>query len=284
MIQGSKTSIADATVSSVPKLAARQPDAADVAAAYFGDRLLLRVDPRDVIRNSANPTGAKRIHLCEPNRDALLFSGTNISVGKVAGKYDSKEVFRFSTAGSFNNLRTRPKSLNNVTQFTVFGVAHIDSAMLGTSGFHTLLAWYRDGANLESAFAHQYIAGVNYLSLYADQADGGGANINLDTTPAIDPDIPFAYMLRVVGTHPGNSRVSIYINQTDTETAVQPGSGIPEAGSIELFLGHLIDSSSQWTGGQGKLLIIEGDTLGTDEDAAASAALMAAMKSVYGVA
>lgn len=280
-----KTSIAGVTVSAVPNIAGLQPDTADIAAAYFDSRLLLRVDPRDVVRNAQNPTGAKKIHLCEPNRDALLFSGTNMSVGKVAGKYNGKDAFRFTTGGTPNNLRTRPKSLNNVTEFTVFGVAHFDAAMMGTAGFHTLVSWCREGSlTPETVLAHQYAAGVNYLSLYADFADSGGVNINIDSGGVVSAGTPFAYMLRVVGTSTANSRVSIYVNQTATETAAQAGSGVPEPGSIQLFLGQHVDSTRQWIGGHAKLLVIQGSTIGNAGDIAATAALMAALKAEYGIA
>ena len=264
-------------------------DAVDEAAAVFADRLLLRVDPRDIKRNAANPSGRRQAHAMAPNRDIAAWAGTGFSVETIPAKYNGKEVFKFNgsgtaAAGNHNDFLVGPKSLNNVTQFTLFGAAHFDASMLGTAGFHTLVGFYRDGSTLESCFAHQFVSTVDYLSIFADQASGGGANHTIVGSAVVAAGTPFAYMWRVLGTSVGDSQNRLYINQTVTQNAGNTGADVPEAGQMQFFLGHLTADNHQWTGGHGRAYIVSGDALDTAANQAASVELMAQIKTLYGIA
>lgn len=282
---GLKTTVLGPNIS--PNLALRQSqsDSIDDAAIGYGDRLLMRIDPRDIRRDTLNATGKKRVHYMAPNRDPAIFTGSGISIATISGKYSSKEVFvldRSGTAGAGtnNDFKTLPKSLNGATEFSVFGVAHYDGAMMGQSGFHTLLGMYRDRTALESCIAHQYVSSVNYLSIFVDQGDGGGVNHNLDTSTTLAAGTPFAYLWRV---RAANNRTSLFVNNVLTPLIDGDTANVPESGNIEVYLGHLTSDSQQWGGAHGRAYIVAGDALDTDDNKAIAQALMLEMMTYYGI-
>lgn len=272
-----------ARVSPNVRLASLAADDCDDKAAYFDARLVLRVDPRDIRRTVSNPTGIRVAHPTAPNRDPAYFTKAGLTIEALAA-YAGEEVFVFGTADA-HNLKIPASGLTGVTEFTAFGVSHYASAMLGTAGFHTLFAMYRDGNALESVIAHQYVSGVNYLSIYSDQGTvGAGLNHVLDGSTAILPDVPFAWAFRVTGTSVGNSVMQLYVNTMVTPLISATGRDVPEGGAMEVYLGHLTASNQLWQGAMGKVYVVLGSTLGNADDQAASAALMASMKAKYGVA
>lgn len=284
MALGLKTTVIGANVSADLGLTQSVSDDLDAAALAFGSDLMLRIDPRDVTRTTANPTGEKVVHFTGPNRDPLLFRNpASVSIGPVSGLYDGKDVFVLASAanaGEANDLAVYFNHMDSAVAFTVVGVAHVDAAMLG-SGYHGLLVFRRDGSNLESALVHQYSGGVNYLSGFADQGGGGGANHNLDTSTVIAADTPFVFTWQVLST--GGTK--LFIN-TDLATNIFAGvgSGVPETGTMKLLIGTTGIYNQQWLGGAGRTFVVRGDTLDTPERAGLTLALVAEMMSYHGVA
>lgn len=286
MAYGLMTTISGPNISNNLGLTTSQNDYADTAASAFGDRLLTRIDPRDVVKTTDRPTGAKRVHEQMPNRDPLLFTGSGISVEAISGKYAGKEVFKTvatgtAAAGTHNDLACGPKSLNGKSEFSIFGVAHFEASMLG-SGSHFMTAMYRDRSSFETVIIHQYVSGVNYLSIFSDQASGGGVNHVLDGSATFTAGTPFAYLYQVYGSA-DNSTIKLFINNTITVLISGVAKNTPESGSMELFLGHGTADNNQWTGGFGRHYIIQGDCLDTADNQAASLKLMQELKLLYGI-
>ncbi|MCO6180261.1 hypothetical protein [Ciceribacter sp. RN22] len=283
-----KISLTSASISANHALVRQLDDEVDQAAVAFGDKLLLRIDPRDVRRTAENPTGRKCVHYASPNRDPLLFTGSGVSVETISGKYAGREVFKLTSTGDAGNgthsdLTVGPKSLNNRNAFSIFGVAHYNADMLGTSGFHTLIGMYRDRSTLETAIAHQFVSGINYLSVYSDQGDGNGQNHILDASTVLAAGEPFVYLLIV---YPYLPRVKLYVNSLDAPlitSNISTAPGVPEAGAMEMYIGHLTASEQMWSGAHGRGYVIAGgavDSWGKDR----SEMLIAALKSYYAIA
>lgn len=290
MAYSSKVTLYGAQSSPNTALRRTQADVADEAAAAFGNRLLLRVDPRDVRRDVNNPTGAKVAHFAAPNRDPMVFSGSGISAEPIAGKYGGKDVFKMTGtgaagAGTHNDMSIGPKSLNDVTEFSVFGVGHYDASMFSTGTFRPLFAHYRDFNTLESCLTYQVLGGVKSLVAYSDQGDGGNASVNLEATTKIAAGTPFAFLWIVKqATLP---RLAVYVNSiSDVLMSTGGDTGIPspETGGIRLFLGHLTADNQQWAGALARAYYVAGDALDTAQNQAFSATLMAQLKALYGIA
>ncbi|MFZ4165171.1 hypothetical protein [Brevundimonas sp. NPDC058933] len=287
MAFGQQITIGGAAVSANLGLAQSKSNDADAVAAGYGSRLLMRVSTRDVRRTADNPTGAKRVHPLAPNRDPLLFMGSGVSVGAISGKYGAREVFAMTatgnvSAGTANDLKAGPKSLNGMASgFTLFGVAHYEASMLG-SGFHALVTMLRDGSQLESMLVHQFAGGINYMTAFSDQGDSNGVNVDMATVPALVAGAPFAYCLRIKPITT-SANVDLWINNLTTPVITSTGKPLPEAGQYELLLGHTLIDSQQWSGGHGDAYVIQGDALATLDDKALATALMLEMKAYYGI-
>lgn len=280
MTYGLKTIVPGPVVAPNLALAQSVSDDIDNIAAQFGSDLLIRIDPRDVIKTSLHPTGSKKVHKMAPNSASLVFEqDAGISVGPVSGLYSGRDVFKFDRTGA-NDLRIAPGVLNSITSFSIMGVTHFNSDMFGAGVFAGLFGMYRDSANLESAFAYQQAGGINYLSIYADQGDGGGANHTIDGSSEVAAGTPFAFLWQV------DSGVStkLYVDQLSTTAASASGAEAPETGSIELYLGHFASSPSQnWHGALGRTYLFSGDILDTADKANLAADLMLQLQVYYAV-
>lgn len=284
---GQKITVLGPSVS--PNLALRQSQSDDVddAAMAFGSRLLLRIDPRDIRRDAGNPTGVKRVHYMAPNRDPAIFMGSGISVAAISGKYDGKEVFALSNAGTegagtHNDFAVHARSLIDVTEFTMFGVGHFDADLIDQDGMNPLVTMWRNSSSREATIAHVYSGGVNYISIYADHSDGNGANHVLDDSITFSEGVPFAYCWIVRSS--GNWRSRLYINQVNT-ALLEQGSlgGSMDAGTIEVHIGHTAADLNQWPGGHGRGYIISGNALDTAENTTLSQNLMLELMTHYGI-
>lgn len=272
-----------------PNLGINAPlsDALDRAAMAFGDDLLMRVDPRDIVKTSANPTGRGELHRTAPNDDPLYFMGTGVSVGPVSGKYNGDDVFILTNGGSVvagtgSDLRAGGPSVANLSQFTLMGAAHIDASIMG-SGQHNLLTFYRAAsAAIESVLFHQNVASVDYLTFGWDEGAGGGANIDLDAVGSpIVAGTPFVYC---VITKTGAPEVSIYINSMDAPVSTGSGINAPETGVSHIRIGWRVADVEQFVGAHHRLYLLNGARGQTAVDLAKLTAMMVAFKAQCGIA
>lgn len=104
----------------------------------------------------------------------------------------------------------------------------------------------------------------------------------MSTVPAFAAGVPFAYCMRVkpIST---SAEVALWINSMTTPVLNAGSKPLPEAGQIELLLGHTVSDSQQWIGGHGDAYVIAGDALATLDDQALATALMLEMRAHYGI-
>ncbi|MCA2014457.1 hypothetical protein LCM17_23430 [Cereibacter sphaeroides] len=282
MAIGLKSTILGAQVSANLGLAQSVSDSLDAAALAFGSDLLLRVDPRDVYRPATNPTGKNAVHFMAPNRDPLLFRNPgSIEIATVPTLYNGEEVFvsTADTGGETNDMQVHFNSMGATVAFSVVGVAHFTAEMLG-AGFHALLSFVRDGSNNEAMLVHQFAGGVNYLTGFADQASGGGANYNMDAGSEVAADTPFVFVWQVLAS--GGCR--LFIN-TDLDGSIlsSVGSGVPETGAMKLRICTTGTGAQQWLGALGRTYVFAGDILDTPEKKGLALALVVETMAKFGV-
>ena len=254
-------------------------DQVDAAALRLAEPLL-RVDPRDVIKTESRPTGAKIVHRAPPNGDPMLFmEDGGCSVGPVTGLYGGKDVFRFTDEPT-NDLRVGPKSLNGVSSFSMIGVMHLDAAMFG-AGFHSIFNFRRDFVTAEAMLAHQFNGGVDYLTSWSDQGDGGGGNYNHTASPAISLGVPFTYLWQVLPDY----STKLFVSQLVTPIITQSVPQTPEGGSVELMLFNSdgTNVAQQATGGLARAYVYAGDILDTAENQSLAADLLIELKAHFAV-
>lgn len=259
----------------------------DIFAQYGRPAILTRIDPRDVVLTAENPTGIMRCHWAGPHSNPLTFTGTGTSIGVVPGKYNGQRVFNLTAGGapaSYNTLSVAVRSLANVTEFTVFAVMDFDASILG-SGFHALVTFLRDRLHIESLIAHQYSASADYITSWADQGDGNGANLlyNGITGPII-AGTPFAIAFRVKNMGEGQYKTDLFINQTVTPAATISKAGAPETnGTMEIRIGNAIQAAHQTPMRFARGYVVAGDAMDTDDKQAIAYQAMVGLRTMYGV-
>lgn len=262
----------------------RADSAIDAAALAFGEsRVLSIISPRHVLGTADNPSGRYIGHNMVPYGDTLYFNGTGITVAPLSGFYGGKKVFNVTrsgtaAAGSHNDLTVNSLALAAKTSFSIFFVARIPTALLGTNSgtTHPIVGLYR-GSTGETVVSHFFNGGVNFLFAQSDAGEAGGASVDLGSTALIDINLPFVGLVIVKA-----SRTSICINSISEQTA-DTSANAPEAGINRILIGHGITDAQQFLGEIGDVVIIDGDVRADAENQNKATTLINAMMSYYSV-